>query len=96
MSNIRKIVLDVLEPPRPDLVRCSEEPSSIRYNKGVPIFLNGVDQETGSVKILVGGQRPSHGSIRKAIEEMAGSIHPPDAIYAGGSIMDEVDTPQDR
>ena len=34
--------------------------------------------------------------IRKAIEEMAGSVHSIDAIYAGEEIIEEVDTPQDR
>jgi hypothetical protein len=96
LSNIRKIVLDVLKPHRPDLVQYSEKLSSIRDVKGVSIFLNEVDQETESVKIIVEGQRLSYESIRKAIEEMAGSIHSLDAIYAGEAIVDEVDTPQDR
>jgi hypothetical protein len=96
LSNIRKLVLDVLKPHKPDLVQYSDKLSSIRDVKGVSIFLNEVDQETESVKIIVEGQRLNYENIRKAIEELSGSIHSLDAIYAGESIVDDVDTPQDR
>lgn len=96
LGNIRKIVLDVLKPHRPDLIQYSDRLSSIRDIKGVSIFLNEVDQETESVKIIIEGQRLNYQIIKGAIEEMAGSVHSVDAVYAGEEIVDEVDTPQDR
>jgi hypothetical protein len=96
LGNIRRIVLDVLKPHKPDLVQYSERLSSVRDVKGVSIFLNEVDQETESVKIIVEGQRLNYEVIRRVIEEMAGSIHSIDAIYAGEELIDEVETPQDR
>ena len=96
MSNLRKIVLDVLKPHKPDIVEYSEKLSEIKHVSGVSIFLNEVDQETENIKVIVEGFNLNYRAIRKAIEEMAGSVHSIDAIYAGEEIIEEVDTPQDR
>ncbi|MEA3559439.1 MAG: DUF211 domain-containing protein [Candidatus Thermoplasmatota archaeon] len=96
MSNLRKIVLDVLKPHKPDIVGYSERLSGIKHVSGVSIFLNEVDQETENIKVIVEGSNLNYSVIRKAIEELAGSVHSIDAIYAGEEIIEEVDTPQDR
>jgi len=96
LGNIRKIILDVLKPHKPDLVQYSDRLSSIKDVKGVSIFLNEVDQETENVKIIIEGSRLSYELIKRYIEELAGSVHSIDAIYAGEEIVDEVETPQDR
>lgn len=96
MSNLRKIVLDVLKPHRPDIVEYSERLSDIKNVTGVSIFLNEVDQETENIKVIIEGFNLNYKIIRKAIEEMAGSVHSIDAIYSGEEIVEEVDTPQDR
>ncbi|MFW3145718.1 MAG: DUF211 domain-containing protein [Thermoplasmatota archaeon] len=96
MTNLRKIVLDVLKPHKPDIVEYSEKLSAIKHVSGVSIFLNEVDQETENIKVIVEGFNLNYVQIRKAIEEMAGSVHSIDAIYAGEEIVEEVDTPQDR
>ncbi len=96
MGNVRKIVLDVLKPHRPDIVDYSERLSTIKGVSGVSIFLNEVDQETENVKVIIEGYNLKYTIIKKIIEEMAGSVHSVDAIYAGEEIIDEVDTPQDR
>ena len=96
MSNLRKIVLDVLKPHKPDIVEYSETLSGIKHVTGVSIFLNEVDQETENIKVIVEGRNLDYRAIRKAIEELAGSVHSIDAIYAGEEIIEEVDTPQDR
>ncbi len=96
MSKIRKIVLDVLKPHKPDIVEYSERLSDIKHVSGVSIFLNEVDQETENIKVVIEGFNLSYRLIRKTIEEMAGSVHSVDAVYAGEEIIEEVDTPQDR
>ncbi len=96
LSNLRKIVLDVLKPHKPDIVEYSEKLSEIKHVSGVSIFLNEVDQETENIKVIIEGFNLNYRLIRKAIEEMAGSVHSIDAIYAGEEIIEEVDTPQDR
>ena len=96
MGNVRKIVLDVLKPHRPDIVDYSERLSTIKGVSGVSIFLNEVDQETENVKVIIEGYNLKYTIIKRIIEEMAGSVHSVDAIYAGEEIIDEVDTPQDR
>ncbi|MGA1872106.1 MAG: DUF211 domain-containing protein [Thermoplasmatota archaeon] len=96
MSNLRKIVLDVLKPHKPDIVEYSERLSEIKHVSGVSIFLNEVDQETENIKVIIEGFNLNYYTIRKAIEEMAGSVHSIDAIYAGEEIVDEIETPQDR
>jgi hypothetical protein len=96
LSNIRKIVLDVLKPHKPDIVEYSEKLSEIKHVSGVSIFLNEVDQETENIKVIIEGFNLNFKWIRKTIEEMAGSVHSVDAVYAGEEIIEEVDTPQDR
>ena len=96
MSNLRKIVLDVLKPHKPDIVEYAERLSELKHVSGVSIFLNEVDQETENIKVIIEGFNFNYNNIRKAIEEMAGSVHSIDAIYAGEEIIEEVDTPQDR
>ncbi len=96
MSNIRKIVLDVLKPHKPDLIEYSEKLSEIKRVSGVSIFLNEVDQETENIKVIIEGFNLDYRLIRKSIEEMAGSVHSVDAVYAGEEIIEQVDTPQDR
>lgn len=96
MSNLRKIVLDVLKPHKPDIVEYSERLSEVKHVTGVSIFLNEVDQETENIKVIIEGFNLNYYALRKAIEEMAGSVHSIDAIYAGEEIVDEIETPQDR
>ena len=96
MSKIRKIVLDVLKPHKPDIVEYSEKLSELKHVSGVSIFLNEVDQETENIKVIIEGFNLSYRLIRKTIEEMAGSVHSVDGVYAGEEIIEEVDTPQDR
>ena len=96
MSNIRKIVLDVLKPHKPDIIEYSEKLSEIKRVSGVSIFLNEVDQETENIKVIIEGFNLDYRVIRKSIEEMAGSVHSVDAVYAGEEIIEQVDTPQDR
>jgi len=96
LSKIRKIVLDVLKPHKPDIVEYSERLSEVKHVSGVSIFLNEVDQETENIKVIIEGYHLNFNVIRKTIEEMAGSVHSVDAVYAGEEIIEEVDTPQDR
>jgi hypothetical protein len=96
LSNIRKIVLDVLKPHKPNIVEYSEKLSETKHVSGVSIFLNEVDQETENIKVIIEGFNLNFRAIRKTIEEMAGSVHSIDAVYAGEEIIEEVDTPQDR
>jgi hypothetical protein len=96
LSKIRKIVLDVLKPHKPDIVEYSEKLSEVKHVSGVSIFLNEVDQETENIKVIIEGYHLNFSYIRKTIEEMAGSVHSVDAVYAGEEIIEEVDTPQDR
>ena len=96
MTKIRKIVLDVLKPHQPDIVEYSERLSEMKHVTGVSIFLAEVDQETESIKVVIEGASLNFGLIRRAIEELSGSIHSIDAVYAGERIIEEVDTPQDR
>ncbi len=95
LSNIRKIVLDVLKPHKPDIIDYSEKLSEIKQVSGVSIFLNEVDQETENIKVIIEGYNLNYKIIRKTIEDMAGSVHSVDAVYAGEEIIEEVSTPQD-
>ncbi len=96
MTKIKKIVLDVLKPHTPDVIEYSERLSELKHVTGVSIFLDEVDQETESIKVIIEGSQLNFNVIRRVVEDLSGSIHSIDAVYAGERIIEEVDTPQDR
>ena len=96
MTNIKRIILDVLKPHTPSIIELAERLGSLEGISGVNISLEEVDKDTDSVKITIEGTNVKYDSINKTISECGAVIHSIDGVSAGMKIVEEVNTPQDR
>ena len=92
---IRRLVLDVLKPHKPNVVKVSEALSHLESVEGVNIIINEIDQKVENAKVIVAGTSISFEEIKKKLEELGATIHSIDEVAAGKRIVEEVKTPQD-
>ncbi len=95
MTQIKRLVLDVLKPHSPTIVELSRKLSFVRGVLGVNCTLAEVDQETESVKITIEGNDISFDAVEDAIRESGAAIHSIDSVSTGKVLVEEVKTPQD-
>ena len=96
MTNIKRIILDVLKPHTPSIIEVAERLGGLEGISGVNISLEEVDAETDSIKITIEGTNINYSNVKKEISECGAVIHSIDGVSAGIKIIDEVNTPQDR
>jgi hypothetical protein len=96
LSDIKRLVLDVLKPHHPSIVELSTRLSILEGVSGVNLTLDEVDQETESIKITIEGNAIDFDVIQQAIAESGAVIHSVDSVSAGKKLVEEVETPQDR
>jgi len=95
LSEIKRLVLDVLKPHHPNVIELSRRLSAPKGVTGVNCTLEEVDRETESVKITIEGLNISFELIEEIIQECGAVIHSVDSVSAGKKIIEEVETPQD-
>ncbi|MDH5448971.1 MAG: DUF211 domain-containing protein [Candidatus Bathyarchaeota archaeon] len=93
---IRRLVLDVLKPHKPNVVELSEALSHLEGIEGVNVIIYEIDQQVENAKIILAGSSIDFESIKGKLEEMGATIHSVDEVAAGRRIVEEVRTPQDR
>lgn len=96
MSDIRRIVLDVLKPHRPSIVDLSRKLTSIKGVEGVNCTLDEVDQETESVRITLEGPGIDFDKVEQALRESGAVIHSVDSVAVGKKLVEDVRIPQTR
>ena len=96
MSDIKRLVLDVLKPHQPSIVEVSEKLSALKGVHGVNCSLEEVDQETESIKITIEGDHLDFDRIKMVLSDLGADIHSIDSVSSGKRIVEEVETPQDR
>jgi hypothetical protein len=92
---IRRLVLDVLKPHKPNVVEVSEALSHLEGVEGVNIIINEIDQQVENAKVIVAGIGISFDDVKKKLEELGATVHSIDEVAAGKRIVEEVRTPQD-
>lgn len=95
MSDLRRLVLDVLKPHDPGLVEMTEKISGLASVDTVNTNLYEVDEQVENVKMTIIGEALDFEQIENKIEKLGGSLHSVDEAVAGEHIIDEVKTPQD-
>ncbi|MFQ5985871.1 MAG: DUF211 domain-containing protein [Thermoplasmata archaeon] len=95
MSEIKRLVLDVLKPHQPSVIELSQALATLNGVLGVNCVLDEVDQETESVKITIEGTNIDYGSVEGVIRESGAVVHSVDSVSSGRKIVEEVKTPQD-
>jgi hypothetical protein len=96
LSEIKRLILDVLKPHNPSIIEVSRQLSDLGGVSGVNCMLEEVDKETDSIKITMEGADISYEDVEKTLESMGAVIHSVDGVSAGKKIVDAVETPQDR
>lgn len=96
MTDIKRIILDVLKPHTPSIIEVAERLGCLEGISGVNISLEEVDADTDSVKITIEGGNINYEMVKKEISECGAVIHSIDGVSAGMKIIEEVNTPQDR
>ena len=95
MSEIKRLVLDVLKPHQPSLIELSQSLATLDGVLGVNCVLDEVDQETESVKITIEGTDIDYTQVETVIRESGAVVHSVDSVSSGRKIVEEVKTPQD-
>lgn len=96
MSDIKRVVLDVLKPHHPGIVELSQRLSVLQGISGVNITIVEVDQDTETVKITIEGNAIIFDEVETSITEAGAVIHSVDSVSAGKRLVEEVETLQDR
>jgi len=96
VTDIKRIVLDVLKPHKPSLVELSQRLASLKGVDGVNCSLDEVDQETESIKITIEGSSISYDTVENALREMGAVIHSVDLVASGKRLVEDVRTAQDH
>jgi hypothetical protein len=95
LTDIRRVVLDVLKPHQPSIIELSRRLSELNGVLGVNCSLDEVDQETESIKVTIEGTGIDYEDVEEAIRECGAVVHSVDSVSTGKKIVDEVHTPQD-
>ena len=96
MSQIKRIILDVLKPHKPSILDIADRIGDLEGISGVNISLEEIDTNTHSVKITIEGVDINFKKVEETIMDCGASIHSIDGVSAGMKIVEEVETPQDR
>jgi hypothetical protein len=96
LSEIKRLVLDVLKPHHPTVIELARRLGTIRGISGVTCTLEEVDRETESIKITIEGMSIEVEQVEEIVAECGAVIHSVDSVSAGKKIVEEVETPQDH
>jgi len=96
LSEIKRVVLDVLKPHKPSLIEMSLRLSSLKGVDGVSCTLEEVDQETESVKVTIEGPAVNYASVEETLRELGAVIHSIDLVSSGKRLVEDVRTGQDH
>jgi len=95
MTKIRRMVLDILKPHQPTMVKVTQEVAGLDSVDSVNGTLYEVDEKVENIKLTLAGEDIDEGAVRGAVEELGGSIHSIDEVICGEGMVEESRTPQD-
>ncbi len=95
LSDIRRLVLDVLKPHRPSIIDLAGKLSAIKGVDGVNCVLEEVDQETESVTITLEGTAVDYERVEQALREAGAVIHSIDEVALGKKLVEAARISQD-
>jgi len=95
MSDVRRIVLDVLKPHDPPLLVFTDriaEAESVAAATGTVLEL---DEDVQNVSVTVEGSSLDYDAIEDAIEDLGATVHSVDQVACGEHVVERRPTPQD-
>lgn len=85
---LKRIVLDVLKPEKPEITTFSEKLSDLEGVDGVNVSLYEIDKEVENVKVTLEGEL-EFDAVKDKINGLGASIHSVDEVSAGGKLIRE-------
>jgi hypothetical protein len=95
IGNLRRLVLDVLKPLDPSIVRLAQLLADLDGVDGVNVSIYEIDRRVENAKVTVEGHDLHFEGIVDVIEENGGSVHSIDEVAAGRVLIEDVETSQD-
>lgn len=95
MTNVRRLVLDLLKPHEPDVVTFAESVAGCDGVAGVNVVLVETDKEVQNVKLTIEGDSIPVDAVHDIVEDLGGTVHSIDEVVCGEFIVEESKTPQD-
>lgn len=95
-QSLKRLVLDVLKPHKPNLPLLAENLSNVKGVEGVNLSLVEIDKHTENIKITIEGNGVIYQDVVEVIEKAGGTVHSVDEVAAGTRLIEDVETPQDR
>ncbi len=95
MGKIRLIVLDILKPHEPSILKLSSDLSDLDGVDGVDVSVFEIDSKVETVKATIVGKDINFEQVNTVVEDMGASIHSIDKVSAGKNLIKEVFTHQD-
>ena len=95
MGKVRRLVLDVLKPYEPTIVKLAQLLSDLEGVEAVNISIYEIDRKVENAKITIEGSDISFQIVEELIQENGGAIHSIDEAVAGKLIIDDPATLQD-
>ena len=92
MADIRRLVLDVLNPHSPNRQEIAKQLADL---DGVDVSLIEMDNKVENIKITCEGDSIDYEKVEDIIKTNGATIHSLDKISVGTSIIEEVTTQQD-
>lgn len=90
MSDIKRLVLDVLKPHKPTIIEMSKRLSALKGVEGVSCSLDEVDQDTESVLVTIEGGSVNYESVEDTLRELGAVIHSVDLVASGKRIVEDI------
>jgi len=95
VTDIRKLVLDVLKPHQPSIVELSRRLAVLHGVVGVNCTIEEVDQETESLKITIEGTAIDVEKVEATVRALGAVIHSIDSVSAGKKLVGPLKMPDD-
>ncbi len=95
MAKIRRMVLDIMKPHEPSVIKYSSELANLDGIDGVNLSMVEIDDEVENIKATLEGDNINYGKVEKIIDRLGGSVHSIDKVMCGKVIVEELTTPQD-
>lgn len=96
MSDMRRIVLDVLKPHDPSLTEFTRHVTNTECTAAATASLIELDNEVQNIKITIEGENLDYDTIEAAVADLGGNVHSIDQVSYGEYVVEDKQTLQDR
>ncbi len=94
MVSVKRLILDVLKPHRPNALEFSKIIASVGPDYRVRLVVKEVDEHTETLQIEIDGEDIDFDGVQEAINDLGGSLHSIDQVEVK-SLADAIEPEQE-